>query len=79
MNWGILTLLATIVAVLAAFVAFFVYLARKAATAANPQPGRASVPASPDFLRSPGKLGLARTLALPTRTEPILESTRPAS
>ena len=80
MNWGILSLLATIVTVLAAFVAFFVFLARRAATAAaapsKPHPGRASVPASPNFLLSPDSLGLAKTLAQPRRTEPLLESNR---
>jgi len=83
MNWGILTLLTTVVAVLAAFVAFFVYLARKAARAAAvpapPQPGRASVPASPDFFSFPDQLGVARTLALPNRPEPLLDSPRPVS
>ena len=34
-------------------------------TVAKPGPGRASVPASPDFRRFPGMLGLAGTLALP--------------
>jgi hypothetical protein len=80
MNWGILTLLATIVTVLGAFIAFFVFLARRAATAAagpsKPHPGRASVSAKPGFLPSPDKLGLASTLALTNRTDPLLESTR---
>ena len=34
-------------------------------TVSKPERGRASVPASPDFRRIPGKFGLAGTLALP--------------
>ena len=41
MNWGIFSLLVVIVLVLAGIASFFVYLARKSATAADaaPQPG----------------------------------------
>jgi hypothetical protein len=81
MNWGILTLLVTIAGVLAAFVAFFVCLARKAATAAaetaNPSSGRASVLVNPEFRRFSEQLGLSQPLTLPDRIGPVLDSTRP--
>jgi hypothetical protein len=82
MNWGILSLLAMVAMVLGGVAAFFVYLARRSATvAAEPaksKPGRASVPASPNFSGNAGKSGLAGTLALPHRTAPLLESTHSA-
>ena len=39
MNWGILSLLAVVVMVLGSFASFFVFLGKKAASAANEQPG----------------------------------------
>jgi hypothetical protein len=81
MNWGIMTLLGVIVAVLGTIAAFFVYLARRSSTLATrpaqPTPGRASVSASPDPARFPGRLGLAGTLALPKNTNAVLESSQP--
>jgi hypothetical protein len=40
MNWGILSLLAIVAVVLSAFTAFFIYLARRSATAPLLQPTR---------------------------------------
>jgi hypothetical protein len=40
MNWGILSLLGTIAAVLGGFVAFFVFLARKSAAVSAPSADR---------------------------------------
>jgi len=81
MNWGIMSLLVVIGGVLGGVAAFFIYLARRAASAtadpAKPNPGRASVPASPDFGTFPEKLELAGTLAFPISTNPMQESTDP--
>jgi len=69
MNWGIMSLLVVIAAVLGGVATFFVYLARRAAITAvgpaKPNLGRASVPASPGSRRFHEGLGLAGTLALP--------------
>jgi hypothetical protein len=81
MNWGILSLLVVVGCVLGGVTAFFVYLARRSATAlavpANPKPRRASVPVGPDFGGFPDQLRLAGTLALPRSTGPLFDSTPP--
>jgi hypothetical protein len=42
MNWGILSLLGVVVMVLGSLASFFVFLGKKAAAAANEQPGAVS-------------------------------------
>ena len=79
MNMGILSLLAVIAVVLGCVATFIVYLAKKSATvsaaSAQPNSGRASLPASPSFSANPRPSGLAGTLALPNSANPLLEST----
>jgi hypothetical protein len=79
MNMGILSLLAVIGVVLGGVVSFFVYLGKRSATAvpdaARPNSGRASVAARPDFCGLPERLGIARTLDVPKRPYPLIEST----
>jgi hypothetical protein len=43
MNWGILSLLGVVVMVLGSLASFFVFLGKKAAAAANEQPGADSI------------------------------------
>jgi hypothetical protein len=80
MNWGIMSLLVMIVGVLGCLVAFFVFLARRAATvsisAAAPAVARTTVPGTHDLHRLHGELGLAGTLPFRKRTEPLLAPTR---
>lgn len=77
MNWGIMSLLVVVGVVLGGVATFFVFLAKRAASAAvaaaKPTPRRAS----PEFQRFPAQLGLARRLALPDRADPLEESTNP--
>jgi hypothetical protein len=83
MNWGIMSLLVVVAMVLGGVTSFFVFLAKRSATvsansvSANPQSGRASVPANPDSRGFPERLGLARTLALPGNPDPLLGATDP--
>jgi hypothetical protein len=79
MNWGIMSLLVVIAMVLGGVASFFVFLAKKSAAvsaaAAQLNPGRASVPASPSFSGNHRQTGLAGTLALPDRANPLFGST----
>jgi hypothetical protein len=80
MNWGIMSLLVMVVGVLGCLVAFFVFLARRAATvsvsAAAPAIARTRVAGSHELHRLHGELGLAGTLPLRRHTEPLLAPTR---
>jgi len=52
MNWGILSLLGVVVMVLGSLASFFVFLGKKAASAANEQPGADSTPKTEPTLNS---------------------------
>ncbi len=79
MNWGIFSLLGVVVVVLGGIAAFFVHLAKRSAALAaqpvGPNPGRASVTASPDSLGFDGQVGLSGRFAFPDGAAPPLEPT----
>ena len=52
MNWGILSLLGVVVMVLGSLASFFVFLGKKAAAAANEQPGAESTPKTEPTVKS---------------------------
>jgi hypothetical protein len=78
MNWGIFSLLSVIGVVLGGVASFFVFLGKKSAAvaAATTQTSskRAGALASLNLPQDLSGLGRARTLALPNRAVPLVES-----